>query len=187
VREAVEILVDPKTRSEYDKLYDAVKEAWTEYRSDFTKYERQEELERNEAEEERARVRQEEELMVRKYLQQFFCETADAEAQRIQHRVRLAHAWARQLRASAKKAAGSVPDVQSGYVELGWPRIDETAKCDFCVKDVKSYFFACPLGGAAACGDCKYKFAHGRGEEKKAGKAGKAGGEKGKGKGKGKK
>jgi hypothetical protein len=137
--------------------------------------------------------------MVRKYQQQFFCETADAEARRIQHRVRLAHMWARQLHASAKNAAGSAPDIQSENVELGWPRIDGIAKCDFCVKDVKLYFFACPLGGAAACGDCKYKFAHGyetangevigkrKGEEKKAGKAGKAGGKKGKGKGKGKK
>ncbi|KAI4942545.1 hypothetical protein J4E91_009938 [Alternaria rosae] len=141
------------------------------------------------------KVRQEEELMVRKYMQQFFSETPDAENQRIQRRVRLAHIWARQLRTDAKTAAGAVPDAKSEYVELGWHKINGTAICDFCVKDVRLYFFACPLGGAAACGDCKYKFAHGyetasgevignrKGEEKKAGKVG---GRKGKAKGKGK-
>ena len=128
-------------------------------------------------------------------MQQFFSETADAESQRIQRRVRLAHIWARQLHTDAKTAAGAGPDAKSEYVELGWHKIDGTATCDFCVKDVKLYFFACPLGGAAACGDCKYKFAHGyetasgevigtrNGEEKKAGKVG---GKKGKTKGKGK-
>ncbi|KAI4618144.1 uncharacterized protein J4E87_008154 [Alternaria ethzedia] len=141
------------------------------------------------------KARQVEELMVRTYMQQFFTETADAESQRIQRRVRLAHIWARQLHTDAKTAAGAGPDAKSEYVELGWHRIDGTATCDFCIKDVKLYFFACPLGGAAACGDCKYKFAHGyetasgevigkrKVEEKKAAKVG---GKKGKAKGKGK-
>ncbi|KAH6872197.1 hypothetical protein BKA58DRAFT_468020 [Alternaria rosae] len=141
------------------------------------------------------KVRQEEELMVRKYMQQFFSETPDAENQRIQRRVHLAHIWARQLRTDAKTAAGAVPDAKSEYVDLGWHKIDGTATCTFCVKDVRLYFFACPLGGVAACGDCKYKFAHGyetasgeiignrKGEERKAGKVGRR---KGKVKGKGK-
>jgi len=141
------------------------------------------------------KARQVEELMVRTYMQQFFSETADAESQRIQRRVRLAHTWARQLHTDAKTAAGAGPDAKSEYVELGWHRIDGTATCDFCVKDVRLYFFACPLGGAAACGDCVYKFAHGyetangevigkrKVEEKKAAKVG---GKKGKSKGKGK-
>ena len=141
------------------------------------------------------KARQVEELMVRTYMQQFFSETADAESQRIQRRVRLAHTWARQLHTDAKTAAGAGPDAKSEYVELGWHRIDGTATCDFCVKDVRLYFFACPLGGAAACGDCVYKFSHGyetangevigkrKVEEKKAAKVG---GKKGKSKGKGK-
>ena len=141
------------------------------------------------------KARQVEALMVRTYMQQFFSKTANAESQRIQRRVRLAHIWARQLHTDAKTAADAGPDAKSEYVELGWHRIDGTATCDFCIKDVKLYFFACPLGGAAACGDYKYKFAHGyetasgevignrKGEEKKAGKVG---GKKGKTKGKGK-
>ena len=41
--------------------------------------------------------------MVRKYMQQFFSETPNAENQRTQHRVRLAHIWARQLHVEAKE------------------------------------------------------------------------------------
>jgi hypothetical protein len=142
------------------------------------------------------KTRQKEEILVQEFLQQFFNSAADAEALRLQRRVRLAHMWARQLHATARSASDFIPDTRTGIVELGWHRIDGTATCDFCVKPVKLYFFSCPLGGAAACGDCKYKFAHGyetangevvgkrKGEEKKAGKAG---AKKGKGKGKAKK
>ncbi|KAI4928043.1 uncharacterized protein J4E92_005525 [Alternaria infectoria] len=141
------------------------------------------------------KVRQAEELMVRTYMEPHFANTADPEAQRIQRRVRLAHMWARKLHVDAKAADDAAPDAKFELVDLGWHRIDGTATCDFCVKDVRLYFFACPLGGAAACGDCVYKFAHGyetangevigkrKVEERKADKVG---GKKGKTKGKGK-
>ena len=141
------------------------------------------------------KVRQAEELMVRTYMEPHFANTADAEAQRIQRRVRLAHMWAKKLHVDAKAAADAVPDAKSECVELGWYRIDGTATCDICVKDMRLYFFSCPLGGAEACGDCVYKLSHGyetasgevignrKVEEKKAAKVG---GKKGKTKGKGK-
>ncbi|KAL1800958.1 hypothetical protein ACET3X_001300 [Alternaria dauci] len=107
------------------------------------------------------KTRIKEETMVQDYLQQFFSGAANVEASRLQHRVRSANMWVRQLHADAKSASEFIPDVQVEAVKLGWHRIDGTAICDFCVKPVKLYFFSCLLGGAAACGDCSYKMAHG--------------------------
>ena len=78
-----------------------------------------------------------------------------------ERRVRKGLLWVRELHAVHAITKGMFAAPQFACIDLEWPKKSGAAICDFCDGIMMLYSFRCPLGGAAACGDCKYKFAHG--------------------------